>query len=345
MLEHGVTIGPLGNVRPCCKFDNKDLDRTFDQDWKTVFADYAQRSKTQWLSECHECEIAEQQNTYSFRNYANDVLKDQEYGIGYWDLKINNTCNLACTMCDPTSSSTWMQQVENNPDAEWTGYIKHSVSLKRSSWYRNFIDNIKDQLWDTRHIKFTGGEPLMIPQVHQIIDWLVENDIASGVELTIITNGTHEIKSQLAEKLAKFRYVHLMISIDAIGSRFEYIRKNSSWQQVENNVLEFKRIVKENKNMTLNANFLPQALNAKYQKQTQEWAYSQGLIWVQDIEIQSPSYMGYASLPYNLREKYSIQTDTPYQQQQFDMLVKQMKIQDQIHGTDFQTECPEFFDE
>lgn len=342
MLEHGITINPLGNVRPCCKFDNSDLDVTFDQDWRTVFDNYAQRSKTQWLPECRECEIAEQENKHSFRNYANDLLKDQEYGIGYWDLKINNTCNLACTMCDATSSSTWMQQVEQNPDLGWTNHIKHTATLKRPSWYKHFIDNIKDQLWDTRHIKFTGGEPFMIPQVQQVIDWLADTDIASGVELSIITNGTHPIKNKLAEQLAKFKHVHLMISIDAIGSRFEYIRKNSSWQQVESNIIEFQKIAQLNNNMTLNANFLPQALNARYQKQTQEWAELHGLIWSQDIEIQNPSYMGYASLPYPLREKYEIQTKTPYQPEQFDMLVKQMKIQDQIHGTNFDSECKEF---
>ena len=114
---------------------------------------------------------------------------------------------------------------------------------------------------------------------------------------------------------------------------------------MENNILEFKKIAQQNKNMALNANFLPQTLNARYQKQTYAWARSLGLIWVQDIEIQNPSYMGYASLPYKLREKYGIQTNTPYQQHQFDMLVKQMKIQDQIHGTDFGSECTEFFDE
>lgn len=343
MLKHGITVGPLGNVRPCCKFDNKNLDRDFNSDWRTTFDEFAKRSETQWLEECKECQIAEQEGKHSFRQFANDTLGDIEHGIGYWDLKINNTCNYACVMCDPTSSNKWMQQVEQNGELDWPPYIKNSVKYKRSSWYKDFMPNIQEQLWDAKHIKFTGGEPFLIPQVQEIISWLYDNDISPGVELSIITNGSHEIESDLEEQLATFKHVHLMVSIDGIGNRFEYIRKNSCWNIVESNIEQFIDIAKETKNMTVSANFLPMALNAACQEETKQWAINLGLNWNQDIEIQDPSYLGYASLHPDLRQKYNIKTSTPYSEEQFDMMVKQMHLQDKIHGTDFQTECPEFF--
>lgn len=345
MLKHGLTIGPLGNVRPCCKFNNSNIDLDFYGDWRELFDSYHERSKTEWLTECNECRIAEDEDKYSFRQYANETLGAIEHGIGYWDLKINNTCNLACVMCNPVSSSSWMQQVENNSELEWPRYIKYNTSFKKPTWYKNFMPAIREQLYDAKHVKFTGGEPFMIPQVREIIDWLCSEDIAPSVQLTLITNGSYSLKQDLRDQLAKFKHVTLMTSIDSIGTRYEYIRKGANWSQLEKNIDTFLSAQQYTKNMSLQSAYLPMSINARYKNDTQQWATQRGLDFIEDIEIQRPQFLGYSSLPMDLRDRYGITTETEFKQEHLDRMIKYMKLQDNIHGTDFETECSEFIND
>lgn len=343
MLKHGLTIGPLGNVRPCCKFDNQNLNIDFRSDWQPIFNEFYERSKTEWLRECNECEIAEAEGKHSFRQYANETLGAIEHGIGYWDLKINNTCNLACVMCDPVSSSKWMQQVENNPELDWHYYIRSKLKYKKSTWYNDFMPAIREQLYDAKHVKFTGGEPFMIPQVREIIDWLCSEDIAPGVELTLITNGSYPVKDKLRDQLSQFKCVNMLVSVDSIGSRYEYIRKGANWNELEQNIDTFLSTAHYGNNMNLYCAYLPMCLNARYRTDTKQWAESRGFEFVEDIEIQRPAFLGYVSLPNHLRDQYGIKTDTEFKQDQFDIMIKYMRTQDKIHGTYIEKECPEFF--
>ena len=51
--------------------------------------------------------------------------------------------------------------------------------------------------------------------------------------------------------------------------------------------------------------------------------------------------MSYKSLRPDLRSKFGIVTSMEYDEKLWKKLVVQMKIQDQVHGTNFGTECSE----
>ena len=213
MFEHGLTLGPSGAVRPCCAFEVSGENLFINDDWKKRHLEWAQQSKTKWLSGCEECRLAEKQNGHSLRTFANQALKNK-YGIVYWDLKINNTCNLACRMCDSWNSSTWERIVKQNPDID-----KVYHGQKKDSWHKD-IDQLLPLLLDAKIVKFTGGEPFLIPQVKKVIDYLIDTETNQIIELSFTTNGTQDITDWIP-KLKEFKSVNIIFSIDAIGFRFE----------------------------------------------------------------------------------------------------------------------------
>ena len=71
------------------------------------------------------------------------------------------------------------------------GLDEHEKTFVQNKWYlqEEFVDSIKDMIANgLRHLKFTGGEPLMVPSVKKLIDYCVDNDFAKNIDLIIITN-------------------------------------------------------------------------------------------------------------------------------------------------------------
>ena len=86
-----------------------------------------------------------------------------------------------------------------------------------------------------RRLIFQGGEPLLIPEVHDILKYLDEKGAAGSVEIELTSNMTI-LSDRFLETLSHFRAVDGGCSIDGIGSDFEYIRYPAVWSEVEANV-------------------------------------------------------------------------------------------------------------
>ena len=142
----------------------------------------------------------------SLRQYYNKELEYAE-GIKHWDLKINNTCNFACRMCDPTSSSIWKQIADADTNKELHKHYHRPITDK---WHRESLDFLPLMI-DASIVKFTGGEPFMIPQVKRIIEGLIEMEAAPAIKLEMITNGSHNI-SQWNKYFKEFKQVNISIS-------------------------------------------------------------------------------------------------------------------------------------
>ena len=94
MFKHGMTIGPVGNVRPCCMYMNEDIDQRYNESgWREKFDELYDKSLDKWLPNCYECKAEEERGKKSLRMEANEWFEGAE-GIQYWDLKLHNTCNL-----------------------------------------------------------------------------------------------------------------------------------------------------------------------------------------------------------------------------------------------------------
>ena len=318
LFKHGITISPNGGTRPCCAFamDNVPHIR-YNEDWQTRHNEWYEQSLNEWLPNCRQCHDQERSGQHSMRTRYNKEFEYAE-GIKLWDLKINNTCNLACRMCHATSSSIWEQIIKNNSDS----FDEYYGGPPKRKWWRDSVDFLNEMI-DSRLIKFTGGEPFLIPQVKQIVEGLIDMDVASGMILQITTNGTVDI-STWYKLFEQFESVELIASIDAVGPRYEYIRVGASWDRVSSNVESIQK--NKPKNCYLQIQCLPMALNEGYTHLVEQWARDTGA----DYELVTPLYD-----PEFLRPEALTNPELKLK------MIEQLEIQDRIHGTNWR----DFIDE
>jgi MoaA/NifB/PqqE/SkfB family radical SAM enzyme len=145
--------------------------------------------------------------------------------------------------------------------------------LKLGSWPLNTV-NVWPELTrayrSVEVLKFYGGEPLMLEQHSELLDSLVASGQATNVELHYSTNGTI-YSDAYAQAWKHFRRVGISLSIDDIGNRFEYQRKNAVWPEVVENLYKFKQLADTNKNIVLSVNITVSVFNVLYLEELVMW--------------------------------------------------------------------------
>lgn len=152
------------------------------------------------------------------------------------DLKLGNYCNLSCRMCSSYSSSSYATEFQRilkdtGIDLGINDYEKYN---KQSKWYNDprFVNTIKSMIDNgLRHLKFTGGEPLMVPSVKKLLDYCIEKNKAKDIELVLITNGTLLNQSWI-DLFSHFSDISIIFSIDGTKDIFEYIRHPAKWHVI-----------------------------------------------------------------------------------------------------------------
>lgn len=242
-------VNTNGANRLCCnsKTSNKKFVKNFDNYWKNDVQSVRQQL-LQGLqpNECKSCWDKEAQGlqslrqsfieNYKTRNQWNDFLSRLDAVNDYpieLDLKLGNYCNLSCRMCTSYSSSTYASEFKKI--FKETG-IDYGLNLEeknyiQSKWYdseafNSLLKRIIDR--GLRRLKFTGGEPLMVPSVKKILNYCVDNDNAKNIEIVIITNGTL-INKEWIDLLKQFKFVSLIVSVDGVDKVYNYIRHPSCW--------------------------------------------------------------------------------------------------------------------
>lgn len=175
------------------------------------------------------------------------------FEIPTMELKLNNLCNLKCRMCHPGDSTSWNDWPEVKDFYKDTGKVIFDLveehNLERKPLLDKFEDNpnwwasLEKNLPHFRRVEFAGGEPLMDPQHYRILDML--EPYGKDIEIKYATNGTTlGIKGgrSVHEYWPKFRSVAVNVSIDGIGDVYNYIRGNSNWNVVVQNVQEIQKI-------------------------------------------------------------------------------------------------------
>jgi organic radical activating enzyme len=346
MFKHGVTIGPSGSVRPCCMYDNIDMPWNYNEDgWREEFDRLYEESVSsdEWNPRCHECKTEEEENGWSLRTEANQRFNENSTGTRYWDLKINNTCNLMCRMCSPNNSSTWKTQVKESGHDDWVPFIKREMTM-RTGWHRDLLPKMINNLRDTEVIKFTGGEPMLVPHVKKILQYCIDQGVADCVEIKLTTNCTVDPDNGWFDLFDHFRQVHFSMSCDGIGDRFNYVRAGADWNIVSENMLKFSNYKNRHPATTCNLTFLPMSINAACESELKQWCRDNKINFHRSPECWRPDYLSYATLDYDLRKRYNVKSDTTFNPELIAKLHQQMKLIDDLYNTDFKTACPEFFE-
>ena len=308
IFDHGLTIGPNGAVRPCCAF-RSDQSLYWEDDWQTEHHKLSKQSETEWLPGCIECKTGEDLGKSSLRTYYNEILNDTP-GIQYWDLKVNNTCNLACRMCGPWSSSRW-ERFATEP-----GLHSNYKNILTDRWHKTSKEFVS-RMRNTTVLKFTGGEPYLIPQIRQILKLLITEGSAKNMRLEITTNGT-AVMEMWSKFFVKFKSVHIGVSIDGVGDRYEYIRPGAKWKQVSTNVERFNALKPDNCKISISC--LPQLLNKDNLQEVIDWATSIGVECHMATPIIYPKFM-----------QTTAWTDPDLKSE----FIEQMTILDKLHKTNW----------
>ena len=102
----------------------------------------------------------------------------------------------------------------------------------------------KDISKGIRRLDFTGGEPLLIVEHYQYLEWCVEQGYAENIYLDYITNGTVDLTDKIKNLWNNFKFVNMNISMDAYGKLAEYIRTGIDWEHSKKNILEYNEYFK-----------------------------------------------------------------------------------------------------
>jgi MoaA/NifB/PqqE/SkfB family radical SAM enzyme len=109
-------------------------------------------------------------------------------------------------------------------------------------WYMDDAKVFGDTLGSCEGLErlyITGGEPLIQERVRDILEYLVERNAASHIHLELSTNCT-TVQPRFIELIKKFKRAELLLSLDAVGETYDYIRHPARWKTVEANVRELK---------------------------------------------------------------------------------------------------------
>jgi MoaA/NifB/PqqE/SkfB family radical SAM enzyme len=246
-----LNVGSLGDITSCCH-SAKSLGHIQQHQMKDVFfGESMQHVRSQMLhgqqpESCQLCFKQEAHNKRSPRNYALDLYKKpllstylDDVKIRSLDLKLGNTCNFKCKICNKDYSSQHAsEELKYTSDVQQLTDIRRSIDL--GQWY-DHQDNFSQQLdllWaNLINIDILGGEPFLLKTLPSFLDQACQLDHASHIRLHFNTNGS-VWPENLIDTLCKFQFVDIGISIDNIGPRFE-IERGGVWHDVEQNVHKF----------------------------------------------------------------------------------------------------------
>ena len=197
----------------------------------------------QWLTGCGQCETLEKVGIKSFRKAMIEKfgINTNLSGPQRIDLLFDRSCNLACRTCGPHSSTFWSKHLKENNLT-----TKEPVQTDSVDRINTIVKNLN--LENLGMVQFCGGETLLGNNYWQAAKTIAElvPDAKNKIELGFQTNGTQTIDEKHYKTIEKFKLVKLLISIDGINDRFEYLRWPANWNQVVDNILNLKEKLPSN---------------------------------------------------------------------------------------------------
>lgn len=156
---------------------------------------------------------------------------------------LDNTCNLACTMCNSILSSTIRQ--------------RNKLPRFESKYDDRFVEQLDPYIPHLQLAVFSGGEPFLVSIYYKIWERMVA--LNPGLKISVVTNGTR-LDNRIKELLERGNF-QINVSIDAVEKNlYESIRVNAAFEQVLQN-LDWFIEYGQRKNNPVNIPMCPLSLN------------------------------------------------------------------------------------
>lgn len=254
MIHGGLNIDLKTNgvlrYNQCClsttqysEIMNNTVDTTLNWNNDILTDSRTKNNEQQWLPGCWQCQSLEKAGNKSFRKSMIEKfgVKENLSGPQRIDLLFDRNCNLACRSCGPESSTMWIKHLkDNNLD---TPVLSDTSNLEKIKSILKKLD-----LSNIGMIQFCGGETLLGNSYWQAAELLAElvPDAKNRLELGFQTNGTQSIDPKYYDLIDKFKLVKLLVSIDGVGEKFEYLRWPASWNQTVDNIFQLRDTLPSN---------------------------------------------------------------------------------------------------
>jgi MoaA/NifB/PqqE/SkfB family radical SAM enzyme len=201
-------------------------------------------------SQCQRCWQSESQGIESRRQMENrfldfkmnrdleflahDVAQGQSH-INMYQLFLGSTCNGACVTCGPESSSLWRSLQKR------TVSIRSENTAVDDRW-QNFCSTVD---WTAaKRFNLLGGEPLLLDKSFDVLQKLLQAG-NTDCRVSFVTNGSVTPNKHQRELFKQFTDISCCVSIDGIGSVYEYLRYPLSWSAMEKNLAVYQEIFSE----------------------------------------------------------------------------------------------------
>lgn len=272
---NSISIDPEGKIRQCCNagglgfqtyIDKVDVEQFINnQDLISLREKFLINEKD---SKCDRCWNIEKLGNDSFRHWANN---DEYFGLKsaipikkepiinfehlqYLDITLGNKCNLACRMCNPTSSSLIAKQLKKVD--KWDG--DESIDFSRES--KNKILDLINKAKNLNTLYLLGGEPLINDFHDEIVDLLITTGRAKKIRIHYNTNLQIDLEKYL-NLWGNFQQIQCSVSIDGTDSTYEYIRWPGKWEKLYKNLIRANEFKKEHSNFSPSISTTVQNLN------------------------------------------------------------------------------------
>jgi organic radical activating enzyme len=243
------------------------------------------------------------------------TIPTEAVSIGYMDVRFGNLCNLKCRMCGPTDSSAWYKEHFESVGERFTE-SSGKVTLERRSgrvqvvgedpynWHaqEHFWLQLEANLKGIRKIYCVGGEPLMIERHYGLLNKLIADGLAGGVNLEYNSNVT-TIPERAFELWRHFKSVSIGASIDGFAEINDYIRYPSRWSQIEKNLIRLDqslpnlRVWLSTTVQTYNIFYLPELLQWKIKANFSRIGANASAPFIKTHPLHSPKYFSIQVLP------------------------------------------------
>lgn len=287
-LEKQVTLDQFENPRPCCQFRGNIEVENYHKEAQ----EYVNRLHNgEQIPECSMCWDLENKSIRSLRQQYNqsERIDDTEIPapkitLTELDIRINNKCNLACTMCWSGASSLWGKL--NQEDNE--------LSIDTKS-----LDFVKTIEKDLKRISLQGGEPFFGNEYKEFLDSL---QYKNQIQVEVFTNLITANEDDLIKWDNEFDKFILNVSADGIYERYSSIRWPTTWEKFNKKAMQ---ILPKLKNVRFF--YTTQNITVEYMNEFIHWRNQT----IPNASITFPilQFPKELSLPYSTQEQVDIARD------------------------------------
>lgn len=267
ILDHGIWVlahrnPALWRISPCCVVKNSFSMQS--DNWQKPLRDF------RIINTCNDCAdhagLGENLDTraMSFGLLLPEGAEDTD--ILYANITLGTECNAACMSCGPRLSTTWEKQMIklNNEPVPADANILTLTDIEMVNRLFDVIDFNK-----IVNLNIAGGEPFYTTSTELLLQRIVTECNPKNIALSFYTNCSMPIAPAIVDLLRKFKSVKLVLSLDGIEERFEYLRYPLNWDRVVKVITSYKAIPEITE---FKINMATGILNVWYYNEFESWA-------------------------------------------------------------------------